>query len=549
MNSFKLEKNFMKKIFAVLLILFGLQLRSQTLFHKFINDPYTYWVAAYSDNDEVTHISYDGFFTTFLKTNANADTLWSLRYGGYAQLPYSLFVPATNDTNYHIFGDSSKIYLSKTHLLSYLWTKSFRYDTLLFHPNLSELCFGTHLTDGKTAMVGKVVIPTGGGFGMDIAPVVTLTDIAGNIIWSRHYYAAGWCFHPQFIADNGNTLVLLGIICSVIAGQPNSTDALASMAIDRTTGNVIDNVHVYRVDVDIALNGISASGRYAVGYYFEPWGTVPGGRTLIARISENGAISWMKTINTVSHPAGAVNCITEVNSGRLLVGGSAMSLNNFGGTNDGQFFAATTDSLCDSVFWYTLFSDTAYSGELLSTGAAMLCKKLQDNNFLLWGTYTNSHGIGYAIRVNAANGLSACQSISLNATTMPVNTSDTTYTVVTQSGVFSDPQTENLADDIPEPPLGTLKISVLCQQNTPVEEHSFNARQTLYPNPADEKVTFCSSDINIGSTLRVIDAIGKVVFSGCFQAYCVDINTEAFQNGLYVIEATGCTPQKFLVIH
>jgi len=538
----------MKKTFAFLLILFCLQLRSQTVFHKFINDPYTEWVAAYNDNDEVTHISYDGFFTTFLKTNADADTLWSLRYGAYAQLPYSLFVPAANDTNYHIFGDSSKIYLSKTHHLSYLWTKSYHYDTLLFHPNLSELCFGTHLSDGKTALVGKVIIPTGGGFGMDIAPVVTLTDNAGNLIWSKHYYAAGWCFHPQFMAENGNTLVLLGVIRSVIAGQPNSTDALASMAIDRITGNVYNHVHVYRVEGDMALNGISDDGRFAVGYYFEPWGTVPGGRTLIARLSESGAISWMKTINTVSHPAGAVNCITEVNSGRLLIGGSAMSINNFGGTNDGQFFAATTDSLCDSVFWYTVFSGTAYSGELLSTGSAVLCKTFQDNSYLLWGSYTNSNGVGYAIKVNAANGLSACQNIPLAASTMPVNTTDTTYTITTQTGVLSDAQTEQLTDDIPEPPLGSLKVSILCQQISSIDEYAMNTNQTLFPNPADKNITFCSPN-NTGALFNVVDATGKVVFSGKVKENCTEINLEDYRNGLYLIQTNGSIPQKLLVIH
>ena len=196
---------------AMLLILtclsFGLVLSGcgdDDLFHKMIDDSFDRpWDMAYSLADGTLLTSYDGFFTTYLKVDDNAEIVWTHRFvfDASVALNNSIPIPGEGDTLGHLGADESKIYLWQTDSFVFDWGKSYYYDTDLFPPTLSGLLFGTLFTDGKIAIVGATEIPTYGGYALDGAPMVTLTDAGGGIVWSKQYYIEGWYFIPKFMME------------------------------------------------------------------------------------------------------------------------------------------------------------------------------------------------------------------------------------------------------------------------------------------------------------------------------------------------------------
>jgi len=82
------------------------------LFQKMINDSLERpWTSANPLSDGVLLTSYDGFFSTFMKVDDNADILWTKRFDQSASvaLNNSIFIPGDGDISYHIGADAAKI--------------------------------------------------------------------------------------------------------------------------------------------------------------------------------------------------------------------------------------------------------------------------------------------------------------------------------------------------------------------------------------------------------------------------------------------------------
>ena len=78
------------------------------------------------------------------------------------------------------------------------------------------------------------------------------------------------------------------------------------------------------------------------------------------------------------------------------------------------------------------------------------------------------------------------------------------------------------------------------------DEFSFN----IYPNPANDFVTI--TNLPIGSTMRILDITGKVVYSSAITSeQTTTINTTDFINGIYLIriENNGNIANRKLVVN
>jgi hypothetical protein len=418
-----------------------------SLFQKRINDSFGRpWDMAYSLGDGVLLTSYDGFFSTYLKVDDNAEIVWVRRFDQSASVAFnnSIVIPDEGVTLGHLSADASKIYLWQTQDFVFDWGKSYDYDADLFVPADSFLSFGARLAGGNVAIVGGTEITTGGGYGLDCAAMVTVTDDSGDIVWSKQYYIEGWYFAPAFLLDNGTNYVLVGAASTI--GILTSTAKVGVVVVDKAAGEPVGDAQIYSVDGDLVANGRSSNGAYLAGYAFLPFA----GQTLgfVMKLAESGApvVEWSKAMTSDDFPFRAIDCIEQVGED-LLLGGTAMTENGMGGSNPGQFFAAKTDAELTAFAWSTIYSDTAQSGELLDVGEAFMCKITPDNRALFWGNFTQVNGIGYAIKANLDSGQSACLNEPMDTSIQALDVQYETHPITTSSDVLSNPQSHTIDPD------------------------------------------------------------------------------------------------------
>jgi hypothetical protein len=333
--------------------------------------------------------------------------------------------------------------LWQTEHFAFRWGKSYSIDTLLFPPASSSINFGTRLKNGSIAIIGRTDIPTLGGFSMDRALVMTLVDSSGNILWSNHLRIDGWCFTPVFVTETENAI---RIICQSYTMNPlQSTDGVGIVAVDKATGNAIDEAQIYGISGELVLKGCSSNGQFISGYAFEL--SVGHSVGFVMKLSESGppAVELSKAINSTSFPGGSIHCVTQVGSEGLVLGGMAMMPNLLGGFSSGQFFTAKTDTNLSVITWSMVYSETAQSGELEDVGVAYLCKTTSDNKFLFWGDFS---GPAYAIKANPDSGRSSCLNIPIDVSLNEMSATHDTRPITVSSGVFSNPQEYVVADDI-----------------------------------------------------------------------------------------------------
>jgi hypothetical protein len=434
------------------------------LFHKKISDPFERpWDMAYSVADGTLLTSYDGFFTTYLKVDDNAEIVWTHRFDVDASvaLNNSIPIPGEGDTLIHIGADESKIYLWQTDSFVFDWGKSYDYDTDLFPPTLSYLLFGTRFTDGKIAIVGATEIPTYGGFALDGAPMVTLTDDGGGLVWSKQYYIEGWYFIPKFLMEREDAFVLVGEAYTMTPTLTSTTKA-GLVIVDKTTGNAVGDAQFYGVDGDLVPTGISSGGNYLSGYAFLPWDDsfLQG---FVMKLSDSGAplAQATKAFISDSFPFRIINCVEQIGENELVLGGTAMMENEMGGTAPGQFFTMKTDADLSNVAWSTVYSDKAESGEYLDVGDAYLCRTTPDDRLLFWGAFTQVNGIGYAIKASTEDGRSACLNEPIETSIQDLDVLYESSAITVSSGVLGNAQDHTVPDDTPDD--WALDITTVCE--------------------------------------------------------------------------------------
>ena len=464
-----------KFIASLMITLLPLLSFSQTLFQKYIQGQDN-WSYGYNDNDEVLLIGDDGFFVNFTKLDDDATILWSKKFTTFDDIVHAIVIPSTNKRLYHLSGDSANIYLSATNNFNYLGAKLYPYDTSIFNPYNSSLICGKRFANGNIALVGKTEIPTGGGMGSDLAPMVALTDSIGNLLWSRQYRINGHSLSPFKIVENNNGYLLAGAFFTYSGGLQTIT-SLATLLIDKQTGAPIGDVHEAHFDGEINMFNISDDGKYIVGNSFDVFAT---GHTfgMVAKIRDDGSFQFITNINTnaFGNPSMILRTVTVMNGTSITVAGSMQN----------YFFACKADSALNNIHWGMMYSDTSASGDLLNQGEAYLSKTTTDNNLLYWGAFTYASGMGYAIKANAANGMSACNNIPLKLSFNTIPYLFSTYTMTSTPNVLGAGQSITLTNPTPEPSSGA--VSTMCSATIGVEEMHPETSITLFPNPAHQQV-------------------------------------------------------------
>lgn len=91
-------------------------------------------------------------------------------------------------------------------------------------------------------------------------------------------------------------------------------------------------------------------------------------------------------------------------------------------------------------------------------------------------------------------------------------------------------------------------LYILGNGTTSITNYNSEPSISLYPNPANEFITI--SDIPVGSTIKVLDVRGKVIYSMVNMDEQTIINSENFVNGIYIvrIENNGIVVNKKLLI-
>jgi hypothetical protein len=536
----------MKTKLMIILLMIPAITFSQNLFLKFINDPFENWMGGYNDKNEMVLISNDGFYTTFLKLNENLDTLYTMRYNAFENITNSFIIPDTANNMYLVKIDTSNIYLSLNKDFSYQWAKSFAYDTNLMHPFLSEFVFGKRLLDGNILLVSKNIIPTHEGFAYDIAPIILLTDNNGNLLWSKKYHIPTKCFEPMFIVEKESVYILFGTMYALEPGMPSTTNSLAGFAINKTDGEVIGEVNVYSIDGDLEIKNVSEDGNFLSGIYFNPFEDTFG-YAFISDISETGELNNFKMIYSDTHPSIYLTTISNLNNGKIAFGGTARTINEFGGTNEGQFFTFLTDNLLEQADWASVYSDTTTEGDFLNTGCAFLSKETDDNNLLFWGNYSNSNGMNYAFKVDSNTGNSACKNNPINVSFTSFEYNFQNFEVTEYSNIFADGESYDIIDDIPESPTGSINISTICESSTGINDIDKTNELLVFPNPVKDMLNISSNLNLIGKSYTLYNSEGKICNTGIINNnFSININSQT--SGIYYLKISTFTPQKVIII-
>ncbi len=449
---------------------------SQTVFQKYIQGSDN-WSYGYTDNNEVLLIGDDGFFVNFTKLDDAANILWSKKYTTFEAIVHAIPIPYTNKKLFHFSADTAKIYLSASDDFLYLWNKSYRYDTNIFVPSNSGLSFGKRFSDGNIAMVGSTDIPTGGGFSYDCAPMIALVDSVGNLLWSKQYHITNYSFIPQHIVKNSSGYLLVGKYFTFNGGL-QSSPSIATLLVDKQTGASIGQVHEAIFDGEMGINNVSDDGGYIIGSVLDVFG---GGNTfgMVAKINADGSFQSIKTITSAAftNPAMLLKTITRINASAIAIGGSL----------SGHYFAIKADTSFATFHWGMMYSDTSASGDILNSGEAVLSKTTSDNNLLFWGTFTYGSGMGYAIKVNGVDGMSACNNIPVTLSLHNLTFNFNAYSANTLSNVLSPPQTITIQNSVPEASSGS--VSTMCSATIGINELANEQNISIFPNPAHQKIT------------------------------------------------------------
>jgi hypothetical protein len=537
----------MKTKVLLLFVLFPFFSYSQNTFLKFINDPYCYWTGGFNDNNETMMISNDGFFTTFLKLDDNADTLWSKRFNPFQNITNSMLIPASDNSMYLMNMDTANVYLSLNQNFTYQWSESFSYDTVLMHHNLSQLVFGQKLSDGNVAVVSKNIIPTYDGYAYDLAPIILMTDNNGNLLWSKKYYIETLCFEPICIAEKANGYVLFGITFALVPGIPSTTNSLASFMIDKSTGESIGQMHMVSIDGELMVNKVSEDGNILIGNYFNPFED-SFGYAFISKINDYGELETPKRITSDSHPSTYLTTLTSTSDGNIALAGTARTLNIYGGTDEGQFFAMMTDDLIEQTVWSKVYSDTTLEGEFLETGTACLSKETADNNLLFWGEYSNSNGMNYGFKVNSNTGNSSCKNIPVNIEYLSFDYGIQNFEIIEYSDIFSFPEPAVVLDDIPESPTGTITMSTICESSTEIDDIDNQGELNIFPNPVSNRLNI-ASNLNLkGKAYSIFNSEGKAFRKGMITANTCSIDMKNLKSGIYFLKIDTFKIRKIIVI-
>ncbi len=71
---------------------------------------------------------------------------------------------------------------------------------------------------------------------------------------------------------------------------------------------------------------------------------------------------------------------------------------------------------------------------------------------------------------------------------------------------------------------------------------------TIYPNPANDKLTLKTNTLFIGTVYRISDQSGRIVLSGIIESEITEVNLFNIQSGIYTISIGGKIRQSFKII-
>jgi hypothetical protein len=306
-------------------------------------------------------------------------------------------------------------------------------------------------------------------------------------------------------------------------------------------------MHMYSIDGDLMVNSVSEDGNILIGDYFNPFED-SFGFGFISKISDNGELVNPQIVTSDTHPSTYLTTITNTSDGNIVLAGTARTVNIYGGTDEGQFFAMMTDDLIEQTLWSNVYSDTTLEGEFLETGTAYLSKETDDNNLMFWGEYSNSNGMNYAFKVNSNTGNSTCKNVPVNMEFSNFEYITQNFDIIEYSDIFGSPEPAIVLDDIPESPTGTITMSTICESSTGIDDIDKPGELNIFPNPVNDLLNIASKSNLKGKAYTIFNSEGKVFLKGMItdNTYSIDMNN--LKSGIYFLKIDTFKIRKIIVI-
>jgi len=281
----------------------------------------------------------------------------------------------------------------------------------------------------------------------------------------------------------------------------------------------------------------------------------------VVKLDATGNITWQKSYGGSSEDHAW--SIRQASDGGYIVAGSTTSgdgnISGKHGADNQDYWVLKLDATGNLAWQKCLGGTGSGTGAGSGNDIAYSVRQTTDGGYVVGGTVisadsTNDDITGYhghsgsdywVVKLDGSGAISWEKSLGGQGTEdarAAVPTSDGGY-IVAGTTVYSpdgDVATPYYGDNHP----WVVKLGGV----TGVEEMTNGFSFALYPNPADNMITI--SDAPVGSTLRITDVTGTLVYSATISNAIQVVNTSGFANGIYMlqlIDKSAVSNKKFIV--
>jgi Secretion system C-terminal sorting domain len=470
---------------------------------------------------------------TLTRTDKNGVILWSKRYGTDSMdVPGSMratrdggFIISGNTFSINSFTYGDIIYFKVNASGNLVWSKGFGSDDIDENYALELLPNGKIIIGGMTT--GTFTQAAFGSY-------ILQTDSLGNIEDARSVKIGQNNNHTIYTSDR--TLDGGAILAGSVARGFSYDPMLIKLRADGTTQwvrqlNMVDGQFVFGVktapDSSYLLTGATAGAANK------------GGAIFIAKYSGDGTQQWVKRYDSPFSERGYDIAILSNNT--FLVTGRAGVKIDANGSNTYNIPLLNANLSNGNLNWVKMYGDTAknnYNQTVIPTA---------DGGFTMAGMtfgFGDSTGAAYLIHTDAAGNTPGCNV----RTVTPTFSAD--VLTATDSSAFREyygGATVAVNFHQNDMSLTTNQLCLTVGTNDALSE-SFSMK--IYPNPATDKTFIELQNGGKQIVVRVFDMTGKLYDSIQSAAERIELNTNAYPIGMYLIqvETDGKFQTKKLII-